>query len=123
MSSQGINEQSQTSSLRGVQVAGKPSGTYWDLAYSNGLIDSVEHLQSDSARHINNQFLIPSLCHPHIHLDKAFLLSHPKYADLCIEKGDFAEAMSLTSKFASLRIDANSLTVYYRRSKVSIRSQ
>lgn len=42
--------------------------------------------------------LAPSFCHPHVHLDKAFLLSHPKYADLQVEKGDFAEAMSLTSK-------------------------
>ncbi|KAI7078014.1 hypothetical protein KC352_g41818, partial [Hortaea werneckii] len=38
----------------------------------------------------------PSLCHPHIHLDKAFLLSHPKYAHLQLQRGDFAEAMELT---------------------------
>ena len=40
----------------------------------------------------------PSLCHAHIHLDKCFLLSDPKYADLEILTGDFAEALDLTSK-------------------------
>ncbi|KAI7625964.1 Metallo-dependent hydrolase [Hortaea werneckii] len=40
----------------------------------------------------------PSLCHPHIHLDKAFLLSHPKYAHLQLQRGDFAEAMELTGQ-------------------------
>ncbi|KAI4115339.1 MAG: hypothetical protein LQ338_007871 [Usnochroma carphineum] len=45
-----------------------------------------------------NSFLAPSLCHPHIHLDKCFLLYDAKYADLSIEKGDFAEALSLTSQ-------------------------
>jgi hypothetical protein len=34
-------------------------------------------------------------------LDKCFLLSHPKYADLNIKDGDFAEAMMLTSKAKS----------------------
>jgi cytosine/adenosine deaminase-related metal-dependent hydrolase len=42
--------------------------------------------------------LAPSLCHPHVHIDKAYLLSHPKYAHLQIERGDFAEAMELTGK-------------------------
>ena len=40
----------------------------------------------------------PSLCHAHVHLDKCFLLNDPKYADLEITKGDFAEALELTSK-------------------------
>jgi len=43
----------------------------------------------------------PSLCHPHVHLDKAFLLSHPKYSHLQIEKGTFDEAMNLTSQAKS----------------------
>ncbi|KAL8879694.1 MAG: hypothetical protein Q9192_008181, partial [Flavoplaca navasiana] len=46
----------------------------------------------------NGAFLLPSLCHPHVHLDKCFLLSDPKYSDLSIRKGDFAEALALTSK-------------------------
>ena len=42
--------------------------------------------------------IAPSLCHAHVHLDKCFLLNDPKYADLEIENGDFAEALDLTSK-------------------------
>lgn len=54
-------------------------------------------------------FLIaPSLCHAHIHLDKCFLLSDPKFADLDIVKGDFAEAMELTAK-AKARFDKDDL--------------
>lgn len=52
------------------------------------------------AHYINAQGAIvtTSLCHPHIHLDKAFLLSHPKYAHLQLQRGDFAEAMELTGQ-------------------------
>ena len=45
-----------------------------------------------------NSVITPSLCHAHIHLDKAFLLSSPNYADLQLETGDFAEAMELGQK-------------------------
>ena len=45
-----------------------------------------------------NCLIAPSLCHAHIHLDKCFLLSDPKFADLDIVKGDFAEAMEITAK-------------------------
>lgn len=45
-----------------------------------------------------NDLIAPSLCHAHIHLDKCFLLSDPKFEDLEIVRGDFAEAMELTSK-------------------------
>ena len=45
-----------------------------------------------------NCLIAPSLCHAHIHLDKCFLLFDPKFADLEIMKGDFAEAMEITSK-------------------------
>lgn len=85
-----------TLSYEGVYMAGKPEGTRWDINCQKGEIKSVQEHKSDSQS--QTQFLCPSLCHPHIHLDKAFLLSHPKYADLQIEKGDFAEAMKLTGK-------------------------
>ncbi|KAI9746090.1 MAG: hypothetical protein M1818_000771 [Claussenomyces sp. TS43310] len=39
---------------------------------------------------------------------KCFLLSHPKYADLEIEKGDFAEALELTGK-AKARFESDDL--------------
>ena len=45
----------------------------------------------------SKSLIAPSLCHAHIHLDKCFLLSDPKFADLEIVKGDFAEAMKITA--------------------------
>ena len=50
----------------------------------------------------------PSLCHAHVHLDKCFLLNDPKYADLEIVEGSFAEALDLTSK-AKQRFTAEDL--------------
>ncbi|CZT09419.1 hypothetical protein WAI453_003252 [Rhynchosporium graminicola] len=92
-------------SFKGVYIAGKPENTRWDISCKKGLIDSLdEHVPdpSTSSESKNGvQFLCPSLCHPHIHIDKCFLLSHPKYADLKIETGDFAEALKLTSEAKS----------------------
>lgn len=49
--------------------------------------------------------VIPTLCHPHIHLDKPFLLTAhnddpelPDYSDLAPEEGSFAEALANTGK-------------------------
>lgn len=86
--------------LTGVYLAGKPQGSRWSICCRKGQVtDVAKHkaLRSDQEKPI--QFVMPSLCHPHIHLDKCFLLSHPKYADLEIETGDFAEALKLTSRF------------------------
>ncbi|KAK4693037.1 cytosine/creatinine deaminase, partial [Lecanoromycetidae sp. Uapishka_2] len=52
----------------------------------------------DTALDARNHLIAPSLCHAHVHLDKCFLFSDPKFADLETIKGDFAEAMDLTSK-------------------------
>lgn len=55
-----------------------------------------------------NCLIARSLCHAHIHLDKCFLLSDPKFADLEIIRGDFAEAMEITSK-AKARFEKDDL--------------
>ena len=55
-----------------------------------------------------NCLIAPSLCHAHIHLDKCFLLSDPKFGDLEIVKGDFAEAMDITAK-AKARFEKDDL--------------
>lgn len=62
----------------------------------------------DAVLDARNCLIAPSLCHAHVHLDKCFLLSDPKYADLEIIEGDFAEAMELTSK-AKARFEKNDL--------------
>jgi cytosine/adenosine deaminase-related metal-dependent hydrolase len=68
-----------------------------DIAPADG---SLPPVQGNSING-NGALLGPSLCHPHVHLDKAFLLPHPKYAHLQVEKGDFQEAMDLTGKAKS----------------------
>jgi hypothetical protein len=96
-----------------LRTAGKPPNSRWDVCCKSGVIASLEEhkpLLPDPESGI--RFLSPSLCHPHIHLDKCFLLSHPKYADLQIEKGDFAEAMKLTSGFISFALNFHLLFSY-----------
>jgi cytosine/adenosine deaminase-related metal-dependent hydrolase len=91
-----------TQIVNDVRLAGKPTDSRWDISCKDGSIDSItEYAPSSPAQNSSCRFLAPSLCHPHIHLDKCFLLSHPKYADLKIKKGDFAEAMKLTSEAKS----------------------
>ncbi|KAI6715528.1 hypothetical protein JHW43_001881 [Diplocarpon mali] len=112
-----LGDSSSELALKGVYVAGKPDHTRWDISCRNGVIQSLNKHEPDEpgqaiGHHQNQnhgaQFVCPSLCHPHIHLDKAFLLSHPKYADLEIKDGDFAEALKLTSE-AKSRFDQDDL--------------
>lgn len=75
----------------------------FDVTISNGTISSISSHDANRLPEPNTNtisgcgaLLGPSLCHPHIHLDKAFLLSHPRYAHLQPQSGDFKEAMTLT---------------------------
>ena len=97
------------SKIQGVRLPTKPLNSLWDVILNEKRIHSISpHEPSLVSRSCprdvidgREQFLAPSLCHPHIHLDKCFLLSDPKYSDLEIIKGDFAEALELTSKAKS----------------------
>ncbi|KAI4163799.1 MAG: hypothetical protein LQ342_002572 [Letrouitia transgressa] len=102
------------SSFIGVRTpCGDPS-QLWDVQLRNGIVESVApHGTSGSAYSeeelcFQNCLLAPSLCHPHIHLDKCFLLSDPRYSDLAITSGTFTEALELTSK-AKARFEAEDL--------------
>lgn len=91
----------------------------WDVHISeDNLIESiVPHAESSGGSGVldaHGRLLAPSLCHAHIHLDKCFLLQDPKYADLEIVKGDFEEAMSLTSE-AKRRFEEDDLLRRGRR--------
>ena len=100
MSTHASSESPPDLDLAAVYLAGKPQGTRWDICCRKGQVTEVaENKALGSDQEKPTQFVIPSLCHPHIHLDKCFLLSHPKYADLEIETGGFAEALKLTSRF------------------------
>jgi hypothetical protein len=80
----------------GVRLAGTPTNTLWDIKCNGRYISGIK--KHDDLKRADGRLVTPSLCHPHIHLDKRFLLFHPKYSDLEIRKGDFAEAMDLTGR-------------------------
>lgn len=92
--------------IEGVILPSKESKTLWDIKIYTGRIISV--LPSDPLARIERlspdrlnvwgQILAPSLCHPHVHLDKCFLLSESKYSDLAILIDDFSEAIALTAE-------------------------
>lgn len=73
----------------------------WDLEVAGGKVVS----RVLSAATSPPSLLLPSLCHPHIHLDKPYLLSchhqpsdlYPNYEDLAPKSGSFQEALSNTS--------------------------
>jgi hypothetical protein len=111
-------------SFEGVYVAGKEPLTRWDVYCKDGVVKRMTpHVpkdpESDSEKDSQPDFLCASLCHPHIHLDKCFLLSHPKYADLEIETGDFDEAMRITSRFI-LCFHLSGSHSHYRGGQVAI---
>ncbi|MCJ1246720.1 hypothetical protein MMC30_003929 [Trapelia coarctata] len=66
------------------------------------LSSALPYPQDTSVRSLTDCICLPSLCHPHIHLDKPHLLSHPRYSHLQPQSGAFAEALSLTAKAKEL---------------------
>ncbi|KAK4503360.1 hypothetical protein PRZ48_004275 [Zasmidium cellare] len=94
------------SQIQNVSLPGTPPGTKWTVEVEGENVKQVrpyEHGSKPPLSAIDGHggLLTPSLCHPHIHLDKAYLLSHPRYGHLQVEKGDFQEAMDLTSQAKS----------------------
>ena len=78
-----------------------------DISITSGRLCGItEHTESTDTQGLNepvaldadSHLVTPSLCHAHVHLDKAFLTSDPKYADLRLEKGGFVEAMEIGTK-------------------------
>ncbi|CAF9933282.1 MAG: hypothetical protein HETSPECPRED_008586 [Heterodermia speciosa] len=95
------------SRLNGVRMSNEPKKTVSDIFFDSGKVKNTKpHRDSESAGwsddheglSCNQALVLPSLCHPHIHLDKCFLFSHRKYDDLEVVRGDFPEALELTSK-------------------------
>jgi Amidohydrolase family len=86
--------------LTGVHLVHKPSCSIYDVKIQNGKISSIQQNDSSSSPNGKHSMLLPSLCHPHIHLDKTHLLSsdYPQYADLVPTEGTFQEALSNTSE-------------------------
>ena len=104
--------------IRSVQIPGKPST--WDVTIGyppdaqRGIITSITpHNRKDATTDTttfatntvdgnnNSPLLLPSLTHPHIHLDKAFIHNSPIYTHLYPRSGSFAEALSNTAQAKS----------------------
>lgn len=95
--------------IKNVALPSRSESQTWNLLLKDGLVERIEETTDATSLDIEHfssidghgALLAPSLCHPHIHIDKAFLLSHPKFSHLQVEKGDFQEAMSLTGQAKS----------------------
>lgn len=90
-----------TTKLENVIVPFIDARYQWDIEIANGKVISQTRAASTSCPSL----LLPPLCHPHIHLDKPYILtsnhppsdSHPDYSDLAPKTGTFAEALANTS--------------------------
>ena len=85
--------------LKGVYLTDRPPSSLWDISCREGRVSKISEYEEVPNLQPDGRLVAPSLCHAHIHLDKCFLLSYPKYADLEIQKGDFEEALHLTSRY------------------------
>ncbi|CAK7562305.1 MAG: hypothetical protein SEPTF4163_000144 [Sporothrix epigloea] len=88
----------------------------WDIELVDGVIASIQAAEKyDNVEESGtaSSLLLPPLCHPHLHLDKAYLLTSsgccakeghngghnggPDYSDLLPQTGSFAEALKTTA--------------------------
>ncbi|KKY17733.1 putative zinc metallopeptidase [Phaeomoniella chlamydospora] len=96
--------------IRGVYLHGRPPSSLWDVHLGPSTVSSITpHTCSSpnpesyhsSPTTCPHSILLPALCHPHIHLDKCFILSSSldpsSYSDLAPKSGTFPEALQLTS--------------------------
>ncbi|KAI8627536.1 hypothetical protein F5Y19DRAFT_169527 [Xylariaceae sp. FL1651] len=81
---------------------GSPVAT-WDIELHDGYVQSIQPAETSPG--MLSQLLLPPLCHPHVHLDKPYILTcnhrdspqYPDYFDLDPVSGSFHEALSNTS--------------------------
>lgn len=92
--------------IENARLYGRDPNTLWDVSMRAKKINSIcshshDAGKKDCIQHdvlgANGAVLAPSLCHPHIHLDKCFLFYDDKYSDLEITRGDFEETLNLTA--------------------------
>ncbi|KAI1759993.1 Metallo-dependent hydrolase [Hypoxylon sp. FL1150] len=78
--------------------------TRWDIRLRDGKVSQIRPSERPASE--PPSLLLPPLCHPHIHLDKPYILtcnhptsqSLPDYSDLVPETGSFQEALLNTSR-------------------------
>lgn len=109
-----------TMKLQNVILPGRDPKSRWDVLLESDTITSIRPTEDwfdnsslSSTPDTPSSLLLPPLCHPHIHLDKAYILtcnshhnprtvSHdghgPDYTDLAPQSGSFSEALTKTSQ-------------------------
>ncbi|KAF5265307.1 hypothetical protein BFJ66_g9416 [Fusarium oxysporum f. sp. cepae] len=88
--------------LKNIIIPFQDSSKQWDIQIEEGVVTSMK----PSAGRTTPSVMLPSLCHPHIHLDKPYLLTcnhpkssnHPDYSDLAPKTGGFQEALVNTAE-------------------------
>lgn len=99
----GLSGNMGTIKLENVIVPSIDAVARWDIDIVDGKVISRNQAASPSSS--CPSVLLPPLCHPHIHLDKPYILtsnhppsaSHPDYTDLTPKTGSFEEALANTS--------------------------
>jgi cytosine/adenosine deaminase-related metal-dependent hydrolase len=112
MSDTAITSSNADLELNGVRLAGHPPTELFNIKILDNKIHSITTQPTPPASP-SPSLLLPSLCHPHIHLDKAFLLTSnhtDRYHDLAPTTGTFREALSNTSS-AKARYEIPDLTL------------
>ena len=103
--------------LQSVHLPDQPPDTLWEVTTNDNTIQSITPFHAptpSTTKALAAPLLLPSLCHPHIHLDKAYLLNsrpalppssppqdssnQPSYSDLVPQSNTFQEALTLTSR-------------------------
>ncbi|EWG47660.1 hypothetical protein FVEG_07717 [Fusarium verticillioides 7600] len=88
--------------LKNIILPFQDSSAQWDLRIEEGVVTYMK----PAAEKATPSVMLPSLCHPHIHLDKPYLLTcnhhksshHPDYSDLAPKTGGFQEALTNTAE-------------------------
>lgn len=109
--------------LCNVALPSRPSrpAPAWDIEVQGGRVSAVQEASIEN-HDAPPDLLLPPLCHPHIHLDKAYILAGGaggRYTDLESHQGSFEEALANTSQ-AKHRYTADDL--YLRGSQLLARS-
>ncbi|KAF5621310.1 cytosine deaminase [Fusarium tjaetaba] len=88
--------------LKNIILPFQDTSTQWDIRVDEGVVTSMKPAAGKTLPSV----MLPSLCHPHIHLDKPYLLTcnhpkssnHPDYSDLAPKTGGFQEALANTAE-------------------------
>ncbi|KAF4501912.1 cytosine deaminase [Fusarium agapanthi] len=88
--------------LKNIILPFQATSTQWDIQIEERVVTSMK----PAAEKTTPSVMLPSLCHPHIHLDKPYLLTcnhanssnRPDYSDLAPKTGGFQEALANTAE-------------------------